>query len=96
MNELFFEKYPAAVLEHQIQVRPFNAPQRHMRDLNPEGGKKYKFLYFYLFFYLFVLDLATLSNLYIIFTFCTHFTVRRYHTLYADCLFNSYCEHNEI
>lgn len=37
VNELFFEKYPAAVLEHQIQVRPFNAPARHMRDLNPEG-----------------------------------------------------------
>ncbi|XP_050352584.1 DNA replication licensing factor MCM4-like isoform X2 [Nymphalis io] len=36
VNELFFEKYPVAVLEHQIQVRPFNAPQRHMRDLNPE------------------------------------------------------------
>ncbi|CAG9127356.1 unnamed protein product [Plutella xylostella] len=36
VNELFFEKYPAAVLEHQIQVRPFNAPARHMRDLNPE------------------------------------------------------------
>lgn len=37
VNELFFEKYPAAVLEHQIQVRPYNAPARHMRDLNPEG-----------------------------------------------------------
>ncbi|XP_061720757.1 DNA replication licensing factor MCM4 [Cydia pomonella] len=36
VNELFFEKYPAAILEHQIQVRPFNAPARHMRDLNPE------------------------------------------------------------
>ncbi|XP_013187745.2 DNA replication licensing factor MCM4 [Amyelois transitella] len=36
VNEMFFEKYPAAVLEHQIQVRPFNAPKRHMRDLNPE------------------------------------------------------------
>ncbi|XP_023939965.2 DNA replication licensing factor MCM4 isoform X2 [Bicyclus anynana] len=36
VNELFFDKYPAAVLEHQIQVRPYNAPQRHMRDLNPE------------------------------------------------------------
>ncbi|XP_073953946.1 disc proliferation abnormal [Choristoneura fumiferana] len=36
VNELFFEKYPAAVLEHQIQVRPYNAPARHMRDLNPE------------------------------------------------------------
>ncbi|CAK1550739.1 unnamed protein product [Leptosia nina] len=36
VNELFFEKYPAAVLEHQIQVRPYNAPKRHMRDLNPE------------------------------------------------------------
>ncbi|GBP35577.1 DNA replication licensing factor MCM4 [Eumeta japonica] len=36
VNQLFFDKYPAAVLEHQIQVRPYNAPQRHMRDLNPE------------------------------------------------------------
>ncbi|XP_045537442.1 DNA replication licensing factor MCM4 [Papilio machaon] len=36
VNQLFFEKYPAAILEHQIQVRPYNAPQRHMRDLNPE------------------------------------------------------------
>ncbi|XP_041984381.1 DNA replication licensing factor MCM4 isoform X2 [Aricia agestis] len=36
VNELFFEKYPAAVLEHQIQVRPYNAPRRNMRDLNPE------------------------------------------------------------
>lgn len=36
VNELFFEKYPAAVLEHQIQVRPYNAPARNMRDLNPE------------------------------------------------------------
>lgn len=36
-NEIFFEKYPAAVLEHQIQVRPFNAEQtRNMRALNPE------------------------------------------------------------
>lgn len=36
-NEIFFEKYPAAVLEHQIQVRPFNAEKtRNMRALNPE------------------------------------------------------------
>jgi DNA replication licensing factor MCM4 len=36
-NELFFEKYPNAVLEHQIQVRPFNAEKtRNMRALNPE------------------------------------------------------------
>lgn len=37
VNEMFFEKYPAAVLEHQIQVRPFNAERtRNMRALNPE------------------------------------------------------------
>lgn len=36
-NEIFFEKYPAAILEHQIQVRPFNAEKtRNMRALNPE------------------------------------------------------------
>ncbi|XP_055536897.1 DNA replication licensing factor MCM4 [Wyeomyia smithii] len=37
INEMFFERYPAAVLEHQIQVRPFNAEKtRSMRALNPE------------------------------------------------------------
>ncbi|XP_055374782.1 DNA replication licensing factor MCM4 [Condylostylus longicornis] len=37
VNEMFFEKYPAAILEHQIQVRPFNAEKtRNMRLLNPE------------------------------------------------------------
>lgn len=37
VNEMFFERYPAAVLEHQIQVRPFNADKtRNMRALNPE------------------------------------------------------------
>lgn len=37
INEMFFEKYPAAILEHQIQVRPFNAERtRNMRALNPE------------------------------------------------------------
>uniref|UniRef100_A0A1B0CFB1 DNA replication licensing factor MCM4 n=1 Tax=Lutzomyia longipalpis TaxID=7200 RepID=A0A1B0CFB1_LUTLO len=37
INEMFFEKFPAAVLEHQIQVRPFNADKtRNMRALNPE------------------------------------------------------------
>ena len=36
-NGIFFEKYPAATLEHQIQVRPFNAEKtRNMRALNPE------------------------------------------------------------
>ncbi|XP_034651983.1 DNA replication licensing factor MCM4 [Drosophila subobscura] len=37
INEMFFELYPAALLEHQIQVRPFNADKtRNMRSLNPE------------------------------------------------------------
>lgn len=37
VNEMFFERYPAAVLEHQIQVRPFNAEKtKNMRALNPE------------------------------------------------------------
>ncbi|KAI8037147.1 hypothetical protein M5D96_009894 [Drosophila gunungcola] len=37
INEMFFERYPAALLEHQIQVRPFNADKtRNMRSLNPE------------------------------------------------------------
>lgn len=37
-NEIFFEKYPAAVIEHQIQVRPFNSHKtKNMRSLNPEG-----------------------------------------------------------
>lgn len=36
-NEMFFERYPAAVLEHQIQVRPYNVTRtRSMRLLNPE------------------------------------------------------------
>lgn len=38
INEMFYERYPAAVLEHQIQVRPFNAEKtKNMRSLNPEG-----------------------------------------------------------
>lgn len=38
INEMFFDKYPDTALEHQIQVRPFNANQTHnMRSLNPEG-----------------------------------------------------------
>uniref|UniRef100_A0A8D9AE93 DNA replication licensing factor MCM4 n=1 Tax=Cacopsylla melanoneura TaxID=428564 RepID=A0A8D9AE93_9HEMI len=37
VNEYFFERHPAAVLEHQIQVRPFNAKKtRNLRHLNPE------------------------------------------------------------
>ncbi|XP_063307470.1 DNA replication licensing factor MCM4 [Pelobates fuscus] len=36
-NEIFFERYPDSILEHQIQVRPFNAVKtRNMRCLNPE------------------------------------------------------------
>ena len=38
VNELFFEKYPDAVLSHQVQVMPFNADKtKNMRSLNPEG-----------------------------------------------------------
>uniref|UniRef100_A0AAR2KNV4 DNA replication licensing factor MCM4 n=1 Tax=Pygocentrus nattereri TaxID=42514 RepID=A0AAR2KNV4_PYGNA len=37
VNELFFDRYPDSVLEHQIQVRPYNALKtRNMRSLNPE------------------------------------------------------------
>ncbi|XP_041376260.1 DNA replication licensing factor MCM4-like [Gigantopelta aegis] len=37
VNEMFFDKYPDTVLEHQIQVRPFNAEKtKNMRSLNPE------------------------------------------------------------
>ena len=40
INELFFDKFPAAVLEHQIQIRPYNAEKtRNMRSLNPEGTR---------------------------------------------------------
>lgn len=36
-NEMFFERYPAAILEHQIQVRPYNVTKtKSMRLLNPE------------------------------------------------------------
>jgi DNA replication licensing factor MCM4 len=38
VNELFFEKYEDAVLNHQVIVRPFNADKtKNMRALNPEG-----------------------------------------------------------
>lgn len=38
VNEIFSELYPEKVLEHQIQVRPFNAEKtKTMRYLNPEG-----------------------------------------------------------
>ncbi|KAJ3606152.1 hypothetical protein NHX12_025673 [Muraenolepis orangiensis] len=37
VNELFFEHFPDSILEHQIQVRPYNALKtRNMRSLNPE------------------------------------------------------------
>ncbi|XP_018606580.1 DNA replication licensing factor MCM4 [Scleropages formosus] len=37
VNELFFERFPDSVIEHQIQVRPYNALKtRNMRNLNPE------------------------------------------------------------
>ncbi|XP_028831134.1 DNA replication licensing factor MCM4 [Denticeps clupeoides] len=36
-NELYFERFPDSALEHQIQVRPYNALKtRNMRSLNPE------------------------------------------------------------
>lgn len=38
LNEMFFERFPAAVIDYQIQVRPFNAAKtKNMRMLNPEG-----------------------------------------------------------
>ncbi|KAJ6641100.1 DNA replication licensing factor MCM4 [Pseudolycoriella hygida] len=37
INEKYFELYPESQLEHQIQVRPFNAEHtKNMRALNPE------------------------------------------------------------
>ncbi|XP_036194615.1 DNA replication licensing factor MCM4 isoform X2 [Myotis myotis] len=37
VNEIFFDRYPDSILEHQIQVRPFNALKtKNMRNLNPE------------------------------------------------------------
>lgn len=37
VNEVFFEKYPDAQLQHQIQVRTFNVDKtKNMRSLNPE------------------------------------------------------------
>lgn len=36
-NELFFDRHPDTALEHQIQVRPYNAAStKTMRSLNPE------------------------------------------------------------
>lgn len=37
VNEMFFERFANANLEHQIQVRPYNAEMtKNMRSLNPE------------------------------------------------------------
>lgn len=37
VNEIFFDRYPDSILEHQIQVRPFNALKtKNMRNLNPD------------------------------------------------------------
>lgn len=37
VNEIFFTKYPEIALEHQIQIRPYNAERtKNMRSLNPE------------------------------------------------------------
>uniref|UniRef100_A0A672LGB1 DNA replication licensing factor MCM4 n=1 Tax=Sinocyclocheilus grahami TaxID=75366 RepID=A0A672LGB1_SINGR len=37
VNELFFDRFPDSILEHQIQVRPYSALKtRNMRALNPE------------------------------------------------------------
>ena len=38
VNQLFFNRFPEAALEHQIQVRPYNMDKTsNMRSLNPEG-----------------------------------------------------------
>jgi hypothetical protein len=38
VNQMFFERFPEATLEHQIQVRPYNVDKTsNMRSLNPEG-----------------------------------------------------------
>jgi hypothetical protein len=38
-NEMFFDRYPDTSLEHQVQVRPYNAAlTKNMRSLNPEGN----------------------------------------------------------
>lgn len=37
INEMFFDRFPDTTLEHQIQVRPYNAAKtKNMRSLNPE------------------------------------------------------------
>lgn len=37
VNEMFFDRYPDTSLEHQVQVRPYNAAlTKNMRSLNPE------------------------------------------------------------
>ena len=38
VNQMFFDRFPDASLEHQIQVRPFSVDKTaNMRSLNPEG-----------------------------------------------------------
>lgn len=38
INEMFFDRFPDTTLEHQVQVRPYNAEKtKNMRSLNPEG-----------------------------------------------------------
>ncbi|ESO98208.1 hypothetical protein LOTGIDRAFT_206222 [Lottia gigantea] len=37
INEMFFDRFPDTVLEHQVQIRTFNAEKtKNMRALNPE------------------------------------------------------------
>ncbi|XP_064599538.1 LOW QUALITY PROTEIN: DNA replication licensing factor mcm4-B-like [Liolophura sinensis] len=37
INEMFFDRFPDTTLEHQVQVRPYNAEKtKNMRSLNPE------------------------------------------------------------
>ncbi|KAK7115466.1 DNA replication licensing factor mcm4-A-like [Littorina saxatilis] len=41
VNQMFFDRFPDASLEHQIQVRPYNADKTsNMRSLNPEDIDK--------------------------------------------------------
>ena len=40
VNQMFFDRFPEASLEHQIQVRPFSVDKTaNMRSLNPEGNQ---------------------------------------------------------
>ena len=59
VNEMFFERYPDTVLEHQIQVRTFNADKtKNMRALNPEGMLDL-IVYFHIVHLVFIFQILT-------------------------------------